>query len=173
MSDNEYARLRKDEVLKNSKCFRLQTIIWSNEKVFDYEEVCPLLSFRKTSIFHFSKSLSAVSLRDWTSMSIILWRDWVWADRNLFCLIMTAVKMINKRFKIISVFKLQTRDQLDWFALQFEKMLTYYRLSCFSQMGLNRSICCLLRDWYQKYSELTLTVIKNEKIGKWHDIQFS
>ena len=29
--------------------------------------------------------------------------------------------MINKHFKIISVFELQTRDQFNWFALQFEK----------------------------------------------------
>ena len=118
MNDNEYVCLREDEILKNLKRFRLQTIIWSNEKVFNLKKVYFLLSFW-TSIFRFLKLLSIVSsLRNWILMSTILWRDWIYSvDRNLFCLIMTAVEMIDKHFKIISVFELQTRDQFNWFAL--------------------------------------------------------
>ena len=77
---------------------------------------------------------------------------------------MTAIEMIDKRFKVISAFELQTRNQLDWFVLQFKKMLTHYRSSYFNQMIENRSICCLLKDWYRKHNELTLTMMK-----KWED----
>ena len=73
---------------------------------------------------------------------------------------MTAAEVIDKRFEAIPAFELQTRDQLDWSALQLRRMLTYYRPSCFSQVGLNRPICCLLRGWYRKHSELTLTVVE-------------
>ena len=117
MNDNEYARLREDEILKNLKRFRLQTIMWSNE-IFDHERICSLLSSWKALIFRFSKSLSIVSfLRNWILMSTISWRNWIWVDRNLFCLIETVVivsiEMIDKCFKVISIFELQTRDQLD------------------------------------------------------------
>ena len=135
------------------------------------------LSFWKALIFRFLKSLSAVSLRSWTSISVISWRNWVWVDRNLFCLIMTiviiSIEMIDKRFEVISIFELQTRDQLDWFALQFEKMLTYYRFSYFNQMiWIDRFI-----TYWKINIESTMSWHwqwwKNEKIEKWHDIQFS
>ena len=160
MNDNEYVRLREDEVLKNSEHFRLQTTIWSNE-ISDHERICSLLNFWKTSIFRFSRSLSAVSfLRNWTSMSAISWRNWTYsADRNFSCLIMTAVEMIDKRFEIISI-ELRTRDQLDWCALQLRKMFSVLSIFVFQSNDLNRPICCLLRDWYRKHSELTLTMME-------------
>ena len=136
VNDNEYARLRENEILKNLKRFRLQMIIWSNEEVFDHEKICFLLNFWKTSIFRFSKLLSIVLLRNWILMLIILWRDWIWIDRNFFYLIITVVivsiEVIDKCFKVISVFELQTCDQLNWFALQFKRMLIYYRSSYFN-----------------------------------------
>ena len=44
MNDNEYARLRENEILKNLKRFRLQTIMRSN-KIFNHEKICFLLNF--------------------------------------------------------------------------------------------------------------------------------
>ena len=38
-------------------------------------------------------------------------------------------------------------------------------------MSLNQPIYCLLKDWYRKHNKLTLTMIKNKKIEKWHNIQ--
>ena len=63
---------------------------------------------------------------------------------------MTTIEMIDKRFKIISTFELQTRDQLNWFILQLERMLMYYQFSYFSQMIENRSIYCLFEKLISK-----------------------
>ena len=177
MNDNKYARLRENEILRNSKYFRLQTIIWSNEKIFDHKKVCFLLNFWKTLIFRFLKSLSAVSfmrnwtlmsiisfLRNWILMSTISWRDWIKIIEIFFCLIMTTIEMIDKRFKIILI-KLQTHDQFNWFALQFKKMLIYFIIDFYISVKWFKSIDLL----FVKRLILKTYWVDTDNNKKWKD----